>query len=191
MDFEKLYPLIRSNILPIVLGIFGLLFVMLGLFQMVLNKPKTPPFIFEEAKEERKQEIMVDIEGSVISPGVYKLPEDSRIVDVLAAAGGISEDADREWVEKNINLAKKAFDGLKIYIPRTGEQVLSVESEALSTLNINTATQSDLEALPGIGPVTASKIIDARPYSSIEELTSKKILGSSVFAQIKDKISAN
>ena len=57
-----------------------------------------------------------------------------------------------------------------------------------SLVDINTGSQSQLEALPGIGPVTASKIIAGRPYNSVDELLSKKIVGSKVFNQIKDKI---
>ena len=194
MDSQRLLPLIRSNLLPIALGIFGIILVTLGLFQMVLNKPKSSPLVLEEAGEEKKLDIVVDIEGAVMSPGVYKVSADSRIVDVLAEAGGISEDANRDWVEKNINLAKKASDGLKIYIPRIGEEVLSISqnsAQAGAVININTASASDLESLPAVGPVTAQKIIDGRPYSQIGELIDRKIVGAATFEKIKDKISAD
>ena len=115
-------------------------------------------------------------------------------MDVLAEAGGISEDANRDWVEKNINMAKKASDGLKIYIPRIGEEVLSISqnsAQAGAVININTASASDLESLPAVGPVTAQKIIDGRPYSQIGELIDRKIVGAATFEKIKDKISAD
>ena len=185
---------VKQNFLPLALGALGLLLVLIGIGQILLNRPKASPLVFEEAKEEKTQEIMVDIEGAVLNPGVYKLSLDSHIVDVLAAAGGMSEDANREWVEKNINLAKKASDGLKIYIPRMGEEILSVSSQtnqAGSVLNVNTATISDLESLPGIGQVSAQKIIDGRPYSEIGELLNRKIVGQATFEKIKDKISAD
>ena len=184
---------LKENFLPLALGALGLILVLVGVAQMILNKPQSSPLIFEEAKEQ-KQEIMIDIEGAVVNPGVYKLSTDSRIVDALAAAEGMSEDADRFWVEKNINLAKKASDGLKIYIPRTGEEVLSLSQQgdqAGPVLNMNTASRSDLESLPGIGAVTAQKIIDGRPYSEIGELLDRKIVGGVTFEKIKDKISAN
>lgn len=194
MDSEMLYSLVRKNTLPIILGALGLLLVGIGLFQVFSNRNQPSSLIFEENKDEEKQEIVVDIEGAVVSPGVYKLSADSRYLDGLAAAGGMTEAADREWVEKNINLAKKATDGLKIYIPRVGEEVLA-QSQATGqigpVLNINTATLSDLESLPGIGPVTGQKIIDGRPYSQIGELLDRKILGQSTFDKIKDKISAD
>ena len=185
---------VRENYLPLGLGVVGLVLLVFGVAQMFLNKPQDSPIIFEEAKEEEKQKIMVDIEGAVLNPGVYELSEDSRIVDALALTGGMSEEADRTWVEKNINLAKKVSDGLKIYIPRTGEEVLSGSGQGDQTgpvLNINTASTSDLESLPGIGAVTAQKIIDARPYSQIGELVDRKIVGGATFEKIKDKISAN
>lgn len=195
MDSERIRLFARSNIIPLVLGGLGLILIIIGLSQLILNRPKASPLIFEEeAKEEKSQEIMVDIEGAILNPGVYKLSQNSRIVDALAAAGGMSEDADREYVEKNINLAKKASDGLKIYIPRIGEEVLSLSSETNKlgpVLNINTATISDLESLPGIGPVSAQKIIDGRPYQEIGELLDRKIIGASTFEKIKDKISAD
>lgn len=194
MNSESITPILMRNIIPLALGVLGLVLLVLGVGQMLLNKRQSSPIVFEQAKEEKRQEIMVDIEGAVLNPGVYKLTSDSRIVDALAAAGGMSEEADREYVEKNINLAKKASDGLKIYIPRIGEEVLSLSAQtdqAGSVLNINTATISDLESLPGIGPVSAQKIIDARPYSEIGELLDRKIVGAATFEKIKDKISAD
>ena len=197
MDSEKVYPLVRHNLIPIILGCLGLVLVVLGLFQLMSGKESKSPLVLEE-EEGKEQEIVIDIGGAVIKPGVYKLTQDLRTVDALAAAGGLSEDADRVWVEKNINLAGKLSDGLKIYIPRAGEEILSGNSQSSQSqgtsgpvLNINTASMSDLEALPGIGEVTANKIIGARPFSSPEELLSRKVVGQATYEKIKDLISAN
>ena len=188
----------RPHLLPIAIGGLGLGLIIIGLIQFLMQPSEKEPLVFEQGKEEQKQEVMIDIEGAVIKPGVYNLSSDNRTVDALAAAGGLSEEADRNWVEKNINLAKKVTDGLKIYIPRSGEQVLSENSVqslqqggAGPVINLNTASQSDLESLPGIGAVTAQKIIEARPYTSIEELLSRKVVGQSTYDKIKDKIAAN
>ena len=199
MDSQNFKPLIFRNIIPLALGGLGLLLVIIGLFQVFSNRTTEPAITLEEAdKENNQEEIVVDIGGAVIKPGVYKLSSDSRTVDALAAAGGLSEEADRDWVEKNINLAGKLTDGLKIYIPRAGEQILSGSSVGISetgtagpVLNINTAGSSDLESLPGVGEVTASKIIEGRPYSSVEDLLEKKVVGQATYEKIKDKISAN
>lgn len=182
---------IRENILPLLLGGIGLMLLIAGFAQMIFSKPKEAPLVFEESTVS-KQDVVVDIEGAVIRPGVYRLTSESRVVDALAAAGGMSEGADREWTEKNLNLAKKVSDGLKIYIPRMGEEILSgLTQEGGPVLNINTASSTDLESLPGIGAVTASNIIESRPFSQIEDLLTRKIVGQSTFEKIKDKISAN
>ncbi len=139
--------------------------------------------------ESRK--IAVDVSGGVINPGLYQFSEGSRVQDGLAAAGGLSESADREWVEKNLNLALKLKDSQKIYIPKQGEESYAdqgITQEGL--ININTASSGDLDVLPGIGPVTAQKVIDNRPYGSIDELLIKKAVSKATFEKIKDKISA-
>lgn len=194
MEYAEIQPLVRKNIIPIVLGGLGLILVLIGVFQFLTRRSEPSSIVFEDSSE-AEEKIVVDVEGAVISPGVYSLSSKSRILDALAAAGGLSEDADRIWVEKNINLAKKVTDGVKIYIPRIGEQVLSETSSNIGTagpvININTASATDLDSLPGIGTVTSQKIIDGRPYGQIEELLNKKIVGQSTFDKIKDKISAN
>ena len=195
MNSESITPILRRNIIPLALGAIGLLLVIFGLFQFFTNKTEPSPLVFEEAVQ-ADENLVVDVEGAVISPGVYSLSSKARTLDALAAAGGLSDDADRVWVEKNINLAKKVSDGLKIYIPRVGEQVLSQETTtntgtAGPVININTASATDLDSLPGIGTVTSQKIIDGRPYAQIEDLLVKKIIGKSTFDKIKDRISAN
>lgn len=182
---------VKENLLPLALGGIGLILVIVGAFQFMFQKSSEPALVVEEAKT-LEQKMLVDIEGAVISPGVYQLTSESRVVDALAAAGGMSEDADRHWIEKNINLAKKVTDGLKIYIPRTGEELLSEEAQVGgSVININTASATDLESLPGVGAVTAANVIDGRPFAQIEDLLTRKIVGEATFEKIKDKISAN
>lgn len=141
------------------------------------------------------RQVKVDISGAVVSPGVYDLNSEARVEDLIKAAGGVTEDANPEYLSKSINLAQKISDGMKIYIPFVGEtgQVSgasttgSVSGSGITSLN--QASGSELENLPGVGPVTAQKIIDNRPYSSIEEVLSKKAVSRSVYLKIKDKIS--
>ncbi|HET9946459.1 MAG TPA: helix-hairpin-helix domain-containing protein [Patescibacteria group bacterium] len=139
----------------------------------------------------------VDIEGSVVSAGVYSLPTTSRVQDALVAAGGLSSTADREWVAKHVNLATKLTDGMKIYIPKQGESgsdAISLGTASIDGQNkqtdINSASLFELDALPGIGLVTAQKIIDARPYTTSQDLVTKHVLSSSAFAKIKDVVVA-
>lgn len=147
-------------------------------------------------------EIVVEISGAVEKTGVYKLKTGARIDDLLISAGGLSATADRDWVEKNVNRAAKLLDGQKLYIYHSGEVsakssggikldqgVLGVSNQNISDLvNINTASQSELEKLVGIGPVYAQKIIEQRPYSTIEELVSKGAISQKVLEKIKNAI---
>ena len=146
-------------------------------------------------------EVVVEVAGAVEKPGVYKLTKGVRIEDALISAGGISADADRIWMEKSLNRAAKLIDGQKIYIPRKDEQISGVStsnlggyqtissSQGSGLVNVNAASQKELESLWGIGPVTAQNIIEQRPYSSVEELLTKKILKSNVYERNKDKLS--
>ena len=135
------------------------------------------------------QRIVVHVDGAVAKPGVYELDSGARVSDAVSASGGLSKDADTA----KVNLAAKVSDGQKIYIPKIGEQSAggsqSVAGDSTSALvNINTASESQLDTLPGIGPVTAQKIIASRPYSTPEELLSKKAVGQSVYGKIKDLV---
>ena len=139
-------------------------------------------------------EIVVEISGEVQKPGVYKLPSGSRIDDLLIASGGLSQNADRVVIAKNINRAAKLFDGQKLYIPRQGESNTSTSSITSNTsiggqVNINTADAKTLDSLSGIGPVYAQNIIEHRPYSETKELVSKGAIPSNVYEKIKEKIS--
>ena len=203
----KLLPLINKNVLPLLLGTAGLIFFGYGLMSLSAPKKDKPDILFEAASDSAKQnssgqagEIAVDVEGAVMNPGVYKLKADSRVQDALVAAGGMNEEADRDKVAKGLNLASKVTDGAKIYIPANGEEIAAsggsgggsvMGDSASGMVNINSASLSELEDLPGIGKVTAEKIIDNRPYSVVNDLLEKKVVGSSVFDKIRDKVTAN
>ena len=148
-------------------------------------------------------EIVVEIAGEVERPGVYKLPKNSRVEDLLVVAGGVSGRADRGWMEKSLNRAAKLADGQKIYIPAVGEQSIGSSANNLgvsagsgtvrgsgstSAININTASLKELDSLPGIGPVYAQNIIEYRPYSNVEELSTKGVLKKSTYEKIKDLV---
>jgi competence protein ComEA len=158
----------------------------------------------DTTKAQEVLQITVEIAGQVERPGVYKLPDNSRVEDLLISAGGFSKDADRVWTEKYLNRAAKLTDSQKVYIPKVGEQTLGASakengeyqtiSSTISTpssglVNINTATLSQLDKLPGIGPTYGQSIIDHRPYSNVEELVSKGAIKQNVFAKIKDQVS--
>lgn len=156
-----------------------------------------------ETESNDENNLIVEISGSVEKPGVYSFLEGARVEDALIASGGLSKDADRQWVAITLNRAEKIKDGQKIYIPSINQSdVLSAKSSSggsgtfqnpitteQTRININTANQNDLESLWGIGPVTAQNIIEQRPYSGVEELLTKKILKENVYERNKDLLS--
>lgn len=204
--------LISKNKSVFLIGLAGVCFVIFGILQFVI--PGTSSSGKDEstlkkltltenksAPQQKKQLIYVDVSGAVNNPGVYLLESANRIQDALLAAGGLSANADWLRVSQTINLAAKLTDGTKLYIPTTGEQFMtsqdiqnggeqtSVMVANAGTININQASENELDSLPGIGEITAGKIIKNRPYQSINELVEKKVVGTNVFEKIKDKIS--
>nr|MBI5455991.1 ComEA family DNA-binding protein [Candidatus Levybacteria bacterium] len=195
-QIEKFLLILKQYRLPLALALAGLIFFIYGLISFFGSASKTNEIKFvndNQAVAKPQNLISIDIEGQVVNPGVYRLNQDSIIKDALILAGGLASDADRDFVAKNINLAAKLSDGAKIYIPKIGESVSQVRSAATSVsdlININQALAESLDSLPGIGAVTAQKIINNRPYATINELLDKKIVSAKVFTQIKDRITA-
>ncbi len=162
----------------------------------------------EESKEEEK--IVVHITGAVNKEGIVELQEGARIADAIEKAGGTKENADI----KNINLATILEDGVKVHIPTVEEtqannENINVEDNASSQINtgtkeftsntktqgkinINTATEEELDTLPGIGPSTAAKIIDYRKengkFKNIEEIKEVSGIGDAKYEKIKELI---
>ena len=209
---EHIKPVLKRHWLSLALGLFGLIFFIYGLIALLGSASNKSDLTFEPAKSASESakinssNIAVDVEGAVVKPGVYTLSQNARVQDALVLALGLSAKADRNWVEKNLNLAAKLSDGAKIYIPRLGETYPPAGQQtansvqgvgagdvlgASSLINVNTASAVQLDSLPGVGPATAQKIIGNRPYASVEELLSKKSVNSRVFSQIKDKVSVN
>ena len=133
--------------------------------------------------------IVVDVAGAVAHPGVYRLPAGSRIADALLAAGGMTGDADLAALNK----AAPIRDGQRIYVPRPGETVPagSAGSEAQLKLDLNHASAAELEALPGVGPTTAARIVRSRsghPFARIEDLQTRGLVTARVFADLRDLV---
>ena len=199
---ERFLTLLRFNPIALIFATLGLVLIIIGIASAFLSENENKGVIIEKAASDEQSSLVVDVAGAVLKPGVYKLSASARLQEALIAAGGLASDADREYLSKNLNLAAKLMDGAKIYVPSIGESTTGITSNTgikgsagtvagvvSGLININTASQSELEDLPGIGPVTAGKIIDNRPYGSVDELLSRKIVGQKVFGQIKDKLS--
>jgi competence protein ComEA len=135
--------------------------------------------------------LVVDVAGAVRRPGLYKLRTGSRIDDAISAAGGATAKAQLEAV----NLAAPVADGEQVVVPGRGAGGAAVSSSPAAgsspsaPLDLNTATLEQLEALPGVGPVTAQKILDYRqahgPFHSVDELQGVPGIGPAHMAQLK------
>ena len=151
----------------------------------------------EENNNAEAAQIFVDISGEVKNPGVYQVSRDTRLFQVIEMAGGLTEYADAD----HVNRASFVEDGQKIIIPVKGSEYASgsnPESEyAGSTapvdglININTASADELKTLTGVGDVTAEKIIEYRSskaFKSKEDIMSVDGIGSKIYEKIKDHI---
>lgn len=172
--------------IELILAGSGLFFIILGgfgYFKPVLFSPE-----IKVLKNTDTKVVMVDISGAVNRPGVYRMMVGERIQDLLDKAGGLTDRYDAKWVEVNLNRAKKVSDGEKVYIPSINDQI-PMTNDQTKKININAAKQSELEAVAGIGTVTAEKIIKGRPYQDLAELVSRKVISPKLYSQIKDQLS--
>jgi competence protein ComEA len=141
--------------------------------------------------------IRIHVVGAVARPGVYTLPSESRLIEAVEAAGGLTTEADPE----RVNLADFVRDGQQVYIPRLGATpppsptplaALSGLSNSGGLLDINTATSKELEALPGIGEVYAGRIVAYRaahgPFKAIEEIMQVQGIGPACYEKIQNLI---
>lgn len=157
----------------------------------------------EQSQEELKtnelgNQIMVDLKGAVKQEGVYKLPPDSRVTDLVKMAGGLTADADKHA----INFAQKLTDASVVYIARRGENKSVIPSPSNQSsevsgsgekININNATSDQLTKIPGIGVKRAQEIIEARDkmggFKSLEDLTKISGIGKKTLEKMKDDLS--
>ena len=133
--------------------------------------------------------IAVYVTGAVLHPGVYTLEDGARAVDAVFAAGGSTSDADLEAV----NLAVRLRDEDQVLVPRAG-QAGSVSSSVAgaTSVNINTASASELDALPGIGEVYSQRIVDSRTrdglFAAPEDLIARDLIPQATFERIRDLV---
>ena len=175
--------------------IFALTIGLAGFF-FLNSRPTAEPVLIQETNIGKNQNDLIDIPtklivnvaGRVKNPGVYQLPQGSRVVDAIEAAGMQLKGVDIS----DINLARLLVDGEQVLVggtKLTSKQITPKKFTSDNPLDINRATITQLDTLPGIGPVTAQRIIDYRTkvgrISSIDELKKISGLGGSKFEEIK------
>ena len=195
----KIFEFLREYGLALLVGVVGLSCFGYGLWQVIAP----PPVVVEisrdtDAESRVATQLVVDVSGAVVNPGVYTLPEGSRVGEVLVAAGGLAASADHAWVSATLNLATPVKDGEKIYIPanqQVGEsasqqdqQISASAGQKSAKVNINTASEAELDTLWGIGPSRATAIVAGRPYAATDEIIAKAGIPQSVYDRIKDGI---
>ncbi len=190
---------------PIVLGALSIISVAVAV-AIIIWSPREPTAsdgaidVAGDLANDDALILVVEVEGAVAKPGVYRLPDGNRVGDAIAAAGGYSPRVDATAAEQDLNLATILSDGDRIVVPSrdaSGAGVAPSASTGSATssagrVDLNSATQAELEALPGIGPVTAGKIIaarDERPFRSAAELLERKVVGKATFEKIRDLVS--
>jgi competence protein ComEA len=145
-------------------------------------------------------EIIVHVAGAVARPGIVRLASGARVADAIDAAGGLSPRVDATRLGRDMNLAATLADGDQVIVPSrddptapaatVGGPARTPSEEVGELVDINTATASALEELPGIGPVTAEKIIAARaeqPFATLDELVERKVVGAATLEKFRDR----
>lgn len=144
--------------------------------------------------------IYVDVSGAVEQPGLYQLQAGDRVAQALEKAGGLSLEADLQFIAQELNVARKLEDGEKLFIPFLADRLPDKAADAMERsntllltsgrlLSLNTASQSELETLPQVGEKRAIEIIQNRPYTMVTELMDKGIVTEKVFKEIEELIS--
>jgi len=142
-------------------------------------------------------DVLVDVQGAVRRPGLVRLAPGARVADALQAAGGYSRQADLNAAATRLNLAAPLTDGAQVVVPMIGAVAPPASGGGTggtgggTLVNINTASPEELEALPGIGPVTVQKIVAARseqPFATLDEMVEREVIDRGQLEDIRDLV---
>ncbi|MEU5873963.1 helix-hairpin-helix domain-containing protein [Glycomyces sp. NPDC047369] len=181
-----------------VLAIVGVLVAAVGLAVTILSWPETQPAataptVVPEAAEQAPELIVVSVAGAVNKPGIVELEAGARVADAIEAAGGLADGADPGF----LNLARVVADGDLVAVPDAAATGVpppgtGASGGATGLVNINVASAQELDALKGIGPVLAERIIEYREangsFQSVDELSEVSGIGSALLEQLRDQV---
>jgi len=180
------------------IGIFLVILILIGTGILIWDIRKRPQEEIEiSSNSPENGEIVVDVEGAIKKPGIYRLPCGSIVEDVLKKCGGLTKEADLVKIARDMNRAERLRDGQKLYFPFKGAVASSSSGSGSGAttkgkININSAGLSQLDSLPGIGPAYAQRIIDWRVanggFKSTEEIMEVSGIGEKTYEKIKDLI---
>lgn len=170
--------------------LFGLFTGLLvgGLLYLLLSRPRGTGI--ELLPPPTASPVRIHVAGAVVSPGVYPLPAGAIVAEAIAAAGGARPGADLDA----LNLAAPIGDNDQVYVPMAGTPLPTdpAAHREGAVVNLNTATPTELEALPGIGPTLANAIVSYRdqngPFQSVEELVHVPGIGPTRLAQLRELV---
>lgn len=194
---KKNYKTIGIIVLLVILGVYMFFSYLTGGEKELKKNDNESIFVEDEDKKEvtvEDNKIVVEIKGEIMNPNIYWLKEESIVEDLLSEAGGLKPEAD---ISK-INRAEKLKNHQSIIIPNKNEvkevaATSQTDEQVSSIININTASEAQLDTLPGIGPSRAKDIISYREekggFNSIEDIKNIKGIGEASFEKLKDKIS--
>jgi competence protein ComEA len=197
MDNIPGFPITRRRALAGALLLAALL-VLAGRHLLRAGTPTVPPpapIVAEKRSAATSPKLFVHVVGAVRRPGLYRLGEGSRIADAVKRAGGATRKADMSLV----NLAAPVSDGVQVVVPRRaaaasqgGAATASTPASTSGPVQLSTATLEQLDALPGIGPVTAQKILDYRQenggFASVDELDAVPGIGPARMEELREVV---
>lgn len=187
------FTLTRTRALALLIGAIAVVLLAGRLLRSAPSPGTTPPIVSGSAPVRARPApahlLVVDVAGAVRHPGLYRFSQGSRIDAAIARAGGATAKADLDLV----NLAAPLADGEQVLVPARGvagaDDSGSEPPSPTAPLDLNSATAEQLDALPGIGPVTAQKIVDYRqahgPFTSVDDLDAIPGIGPARIANLK------